>query len=68
MQLYRHGIVDVGMLAPDRAVGFLESCSFGPDPEESTVMVLSPQGEARWREPGWEFAPRPGLQELLLRA
>ncbi len=67
VQLYRCDIVDVGALVPDRTVGFLEGCSFGPDPEESTVMMLTPEGERRWREPGWEFVPRPGLRELLLR-
>ncbi|GAB4816850.1 hypothetical protein N2152v2_003896 [Parachlorella kessleri] len=66
-QLWREGITDVGLLAPTTAVGFFERCSWGPDPEESTTMALTPAGKQRWLRPDWEFEARPGLRELLLR-
>ena len=71
LQLARRGIIDVGLLTPDAHVGFFEACDFGPDPEESTTMVLSAEGKERWRAgaaSGWEWRPRPGLAALLLRA
>lgn len=58
----------MGLLAPDPTVSFFQACSFGPDPEESVTMALTAAGEQRWRSPEWEFAPRPGLEQLLLRA
>lgn len=38
--LYDMDIIDVGVVVPDSAEAFFESCSFGDDSEESVVMVL----------------------------
>lgn len=69
LQLLRQGIVDVGLVAPSPTEGFFQRCSFGPDPEGAVTQLLSPAGLERWRRPGpWEFAPRPGLETLLLQS
>lgn len=52
VQLYGMDIIDIGTVVPKSLEGFMVSCNFGDDSEESITMRLTPEGAQRYLQRG----------------